>query len=130
MVGSDMFSVGVFVANHYFKLFLIISCIMLWNGQMCFENLVMWTSQQFYGMIRHFSRSCMKRLTLQNQSVLKKKIFFVKKGKKRRKGKSDRWIDLRIQWRLINVIICSRLRLWVGYFTYFKFRPVFFIGCF
>ena len=36
--------------------------------------------------------------------------------------------SLRMQWRLIfaNVIHCSRLRLWVGYFIYFKFTPVFF----
>ena len=25
-----------------------------------------------------------------------------------------------------KVILCSTLRLWVGYFIYFKFRPVFF----
>ena len=33
---------------------------------------------------------------------------------------------LRIQWGLIfaNVIRCSRLRLWVGYFIYFKLTPV------
>ena len=35
---------------------------------------------------------------------------------------------LRIQWRFIfsNVIRCYRLRLWVGYFIYFKFTHVFF----
>ena len=35
---------------------------------------------------------------------------------------------LRIQWRLTfaNVIRCSRRSLWVGYFIYFKFTPVFF----
>ena len=35
---------------------------------------------------------------------------------------------LRIQWRLIFaiVILCSRLRLWVNYFIYFKFTFVFF----
>ena len=34
---------------------------------------------------------------------------------------------LRIQWRLIfaNFIRCSRLRLWVGYFMYFKLTPMF-----
>ena len=37
-------------------------------------------------------------------------------------------IELMIQWRLIfaDVIHCSRLRLWVGYFIYFEFTPVFF----
>ena len=35
---------------------------------------------------------------------------------------------VRIQWRFIFpiVILCSRLRLWVGYFIYFKFTPAFF----
>ena len=35
--------------------------------------------------------------------------------------------SLRIQWRLIFAIILvySRLQLWVGYFIYFKFTPVF-----
>ena len=35
---------------------------------------------------------------------------------------------LSILWRLIfaNVMRCSRLRIWVGYFIYFKFTPVFF----
>ena len=35
---------------------------------------------------------------------------------------------LRIQWRFILAIaiICSRLRLWAGYFIYFKFTLVFF----
>ena len=35
---------------------------------------------------------------------------------------------LRIEWRLIftNIIRCSRLRLWVGYFVYFEFTHLFF----
>ena len=35
---------------------------------------------------------------------------------------------LRIQWRFnfANVILFSRPRLWVGYFAYFKFTPVFY----
>ena len=38
------------------------------------------------------------------------------------------WVILRIQWRLIfaNIIRCSRLRLWVGYFIYFQFTLAFF----
>ena len=41
---------------------------------------------------------------------------------------TDIRVNLRIQWRLIfaNVIRCSRLQLWVGYFIYFKFTYVFF----
>ena len=35
---------------------------------------------------------------------------------------------VRIQWRLIfgNLIRCSRLRLWVGYFIYSEFTSAFF----
>ena len=38
---------------------------------------------------------------------------------------------LRIKWRLIFAIamLFSRLRLWVGYFIYFKFTPVFLNRC-
>ena len=32
---------------------------------------------------------------------------------------------LTLFWRLFNVMRYSRLRLWVGYFMYFKFTPVF-----
>ena len=40
--------------------------------------------------------------------------------------------ELRIQWRLIfaSVIRWSRVRLWVVYFIYFKFTPVFFYWMF
>ena len=31
---------------------------------------------------------------------------------------------LRIQWMFTKVILCSRLRLWIGYFIYFKFTRV------
>ena len=37
-------------------------------------------------------------------------------------------LRLRIQWRIVfgNVIRCSRLRLWVGYFIYLKFTSALF----
>ena len=40
----------------------------------------------------------------------------------------DFLFSLRIQWKLdfANVIHCSRVRLWVGYFIYLKFKLVFF----
>ena len=41
-------------------------------------------------------------------------------------------VFLKIHWRLIfgNVMRCSRLRLWVDYFIYFKLIPVFFYWIF
>ena len=106
-----------------------------WNLRCCDWCNLIWEKELYCWKRSHTSKSmCSVKdmsLCLRYWGVLD----FNWKNKLRASCKSTeavvRWCSvkkmfLRIQWRLIFAIVirCSRLRLWVGYFIYFKFTPV------